>query len=186
LEGKEVLDLGCGQGQAGAILLAKGANVTFQDFNLNVINEITPQVVKANLYLWGTTVVGKDRYISGDWDDLSQDVSGRYHIIVTADTVYNIEYYPKLYKYIRASLKEDGVCINACQAYYYGWGGGDQEFINFVNKYNEFDVTKEEEFDDGRSIKRSILYIKWKPGKYSESTDIPEPEQNEEDDFLQF
>ena len=68
--------------------------MTFQDFNKNVINDITPLWVEANLKLWKSAFSAeKATYISGDWEDLtkaaSENEEERYDIILTADTVYN-------------------------------------------------------------------------------------------------
>ncbi|CAI2373600.1 unnamed protein product [Moneuplotes crassus] len=190
-EDLRVLDVGCGQGQAGAILLSAGAQVTFQDFNKNVISDITPLCVNANLETWQSSSSNKKaHYIYGDWEELTKECSGeeidRYDLILTADTVYNKSYYQKLYEYIRINLKESGTCLCSCQAYYYGCGGGEQEYIDFSDKFNEFDITKLQEFEDNNSIKRCVLGIKWKPESYTTSKEVPPPQEAETENFLSF
>ena len=47
-------------------------------------------------------------------------------------------------------------------------------------------MTRKQEFSDGQSIDRVILYLKWIPEKFNESKTLPDPVQQEEEDFMQF
>ena len=90
------------------------ALVTFQDFNASVVGEITPKAVQANLDHFGAPDNFQNAtFISGDWGNLTQECSGietdRFDLILTADTIYNTDYFQKLYEYIRANLSKEGV-----------------------------------------------------------------------------
>ena len=173
--------------------------VTFQDFNEAVVSQITPNIVLKNLENWlldsesvspfpkveklNTQI---PEYIYGDWSNLIETSSQIYSLILTSDTTYNPAKYCDLYKYIRANLAKDGLWICSTQVYYYGVGGGDTGFIDFIEKYGEINVTRKQEFSDGQSIDRVILYLKWIPEMFNESKTLPDSVQQEEEDFMQF
>ena len=69
-----------------------------------------------------------------------------------------------LYKMIRRTLAYDGVCIISAQRYYWGVGGGSEEWLKFVSKYDDFTISKKQEIKDKMSVERVILEMRWKEG----------------------
>ena len=201
-----ILDIGCGQGIVGAYVLYHGIvlnnikytcnHIKFQDYNKDVIDQLTKNTVKANLDQWSDSQfdINNDiiHYVSGGWDSLAEHCTGndtdRFEWILMSDTIYNEENYHSLYKYIRANLALSGVWLWSCQVYYYGVGGGDQAFKDYVNKYQEFKILDLKEYSDGKSIDRLILQISWIPEKFTNSLELKEisNEAQDEQDFLLF
>ena len=150
VEGKRVLELGCGHGLPGIVCIALGAReVVFQDYNEEVLRRVTMANVHKNLgSLSGT------RYVSGPWDDYSPLYP--VDLIITSETVYNPANYPALLLAMRTSLA--GECILACKTYYFGVGGGTEIFAQAASAQG-FRYAVEAHFEDGKSTLRDILRL---------------------------
>ncbi|PIK37678.1 putative histidine protein methyltransferase 1-like [Apostichopus japonicus] len=109
LKGLSVLELGCGAGLPGIYALQQQAHhVCFQDFNEEVISHLT--IPNVSLNVDSETMSQKCRFLSGGWSQTGSDLipSERYDIILTAETIYNTESVPSLYKLMRRGLKPGG------------------------------------------------------------------------------
>ena len=86
---------------------------------------------------------------------------------------------------IRSSLSQTGICYVSCQKYYYGVGGGSDDWMDFVGLYKEFEISELMSMNDEKSVDRLILKMNWIPGVEikEEITEILEDTSN---DFLQF
>lgn len=94
---KRIIELGSGQGLPGVTAMALGAaEVHFQDYDVEVIETLTIPVVRENVKSLDSNRC-KTRFFSGDWGTLDTDVleglglSGSYDIVLTSETIYNID-----------------------------------------------------------------------------------------------
>lgn len=180
VEGKRVIELGCGQGQPGILCLHKGAkSVVFQDFNSEVIEGVTKPLLQECLT---PELSEKCSFAHGDWSTLSQETVGEADVMIMGDTVYEIKSFPALYAAIRKLLSYSGNALLSCQRYYYGVGGGSESWIDFVEKRNEFEISEYKVISDGKSVDRVILSMKWKEGANRDSEVVVEEEK--QGDFM--
>ena len=168
MAGKKVLELGCGAGLPGIYALLNGATVHFQDYNEEVLKLFTipnaalslnsqklPIVLSENWTLL-ETLENTCKFVSGDWSSASSILeASSYDVILTSETIYNIDRQQALYDLIRYTLKPSGVVFVAAKSYYFGVGGGTDQFVNFVRKDGVFDVCTVCTHCDG--VKREIL-----------------------------
>ena len=143
LAGKNVLELGCGQGLPGILCLKHGArSVVFQDFNEEVLRSVTHPCVDKNKTSSketpeaGLSGGGVDRYVSGDWSTCS-DVLGRhdFDLILTAETIYEPKSVTALLDLLEWCLKPNtGLVLVAAKVYYFGVGGGVAPFEQAVKE----------------------------------------------------
>jgi SAM-dependent methyltransferase len=177
LNGKSILDVGCGHGLIGIFCLKAYDNcsVVFQDYNLDVLKFATvPNLVKNGF----EQEIGRCRFISGDWEGLSEKIADETNEIVTplhkadnwnpkkfnaifmSEVLYNPDNYHKLARVITDLLEKDGVCLISSKLYYFGAGGSVDEFKDFLEK--EYPILKVEtliEINDKKSNKREIFGV---------------------------
>ncbi|XP_058977308.1 histidine protein methyltransferase 1 homolog [Musca domestica] len=147
---KYVLDLGCGSGLLGIYAFNNGSNVTFHDYNKDVLEKITiPNVLlntreesdenEEDIYNFDK-LVEKTRYFSGDWEKwCSSPICDQlYDVIVTSETIYNPENQQKLLNCLHTKLKADGKIYVAAKTYYFGVGGGLRQFEQLIEKDKRF------------------------------------------------
>ncbi|XP_024310838.1 histidine protein methyltransferase 1 homolog isoform X1 [Brachypodium distachyon] len=156
VEGKRVLELGCGHGLPGIFAGLKGAGlVHFQDFNAEVLRCLTIPNVKVNLFKepsQGTFTSSSVGFYAGDWSEIDnlllsgatvQDKSTNHHtendghsgydIILMAETVYALDSLPSLYRLIKKCLHyPGGVVYMAGKKHYFGVGGGTRQFLRLA------------------------------------------------------
>uniref|UniRef100_T1K8F1 protein-histidine N-methyltransferase n=2 Tax=Tetranychus urticae TaxID=32264 RepID=T1K8F1_TETUR len=134
----DCLDLGCGSGIVGIYLLKlTGSNVDFQDFNHNVLKYYTLPNILINLKennesfneIWNKAH-GRIKLISGDWSNFPNDK--KYDHIFSCETIYNTDNYSKLTDILLNCLSPNGAAYFAAKSYYFGVGGGTQEFQDFI------------------------------------------------------
>ena len=135
LQGKSVLELGCGQGLPGILCLHQGArNVVFQDFNEEVLRSVTHPCVQKNVSSRKEVFDRVDRYVSGDWTTCS-DVLGKHEfdLILTAETIYEPKSVAPLLDLLEWCLNPNtGLVLVAAKVYYFGVGGGIAPFEEAV------------------------------------------------------
>ncbi|EDW87484.1 histidine protein methyltransferase 1 homolog [Drosophila yakuba] len=165
---KRVLDLGCGCGLLGVYAMKHGAQVDFQDYNKDVLEYITYPNIVLNLedslsedeklkFLDKSTTL-----YSGDWTnfaELSRNEE-KYDLILTSETIYNIENQQKLLDTFAGRLKSEGVVLVAAKSHYFGVGGGLEQFSERIRLGNVFQ--SESVWQAEENLKRGILQLKFK------------------------
>ena len=94
--GKKILELGCGQGVAGITALMCGAEVHFQDYDADVVENLTIPMVMRNVERITNENRKNLRFFSGDWGTLREVLDKTYDIVLTSETIYSIESMPRL------------------------------------------------------------------------------------------
>lgn len=148
LEGKYVLDLGCGAGLLGIAALKYGAAVVFQDYNKEVLDSCTIPNVLLNLsdeesqrLINNKSQGGPNcEFYSGDWSSFSDKLQEqrnseiKFDYILTSETIYNPQNYNKLIDVFKKCLKTSGSVYLAAKTYYFGVGGSLREFESTMAK----------------------------------------------------
>lgn len=173
IQGKDVLDLGCGSGLLGIACLLSGArSVTFHDYNPDVVKYFTLGNVLMNLQFNDTALGLTDvnqlqefvnirvKVCSGDWRDFHPQDS--FDVILSSETIYNQDYYGSLLRVIQDSLKQDNCshALIAAKTYYFGVGGGTRSFEDFVCKQTSLTSSVIKVIPE--SVQREILQLKRK------------------------
>uniref|UniRef100_A0A0R3TQX9 protein-histidine N-methyltransferase n=1 Tax=Rodentolepis nana TaxID=102285 RepID=A0A0R3TQX9_RODNA len=139
---KRILDLGCGAGLMGIHALINGAKfVLFQEFNQCVVKAWTINNVKIQSSIQHNQM----DFWSGDWEDLANIWSSQerqFDIILTAETIYRPELYPKLLKVFESVSAPDCQIYVAGKLTYCGNGGTFEGFSEFVNNEGGFSCKK--------------------------------------------
>ena len=172
-----VLELGCGHGVPGiASLMVHKKDVTnttntilctLADYNEEVLKEVTIPNARLN------GVCDQCTFLAGDWDDLIAASSNKsallleeeFDLILSSDTIYNVEDAKKLAKVIHHCLKrksdENAIALVAAKRYYFGVGGSTATFMKLCDDAAlTCDVVKE--IMDGASNVREIIRVRIK------------------------
>ncbi len=162
--GKRVVEMGCGQGLPGIWALLHGAEVYFQDYNKEVLEEATLPCIQHNIQLNGcdaSKVMANCKLVSGDWAELMHTLGVKFDYILTSETIYNQANYAALHDFCKAVLKPDGFILLSAKRYYYGVGGGVDSFLDFVEAQKTFGYQMAKVIDDGTSNIRDIIILKF-------------------------
>ena len=158
---KNILDMGCGHGLPGIYLLLKGINeICFQDFNKEVLDNITKNYIHQLKENFGLNFENKVKYIEGDWSIFKYDK--KFDIIISGDTLYNNQNYEKIYNLLKNNLDKNGEAYFASKRFYFGVGGGSSEFRQYIIDRNDFEISQVKQIKDGINNIRVILKIIWK------------------------
>jgi len=163
LKGAKVLELGCGHGLPGICALLLGAtSADFQDYNEDVIHDVTSMNVNTNLL---GTDKRSTRYFCGDWEMLIPvfESGAKYNIILSAETIYSPTNQRKLCALIESCLcPKNGIALVAAKSYYFGVGGGTRQFEALVLERGKLDSKVARVLDSGAANKREILQLNCK------------------------
>ncbi|RCV11420.1 hypothetical protein SETIT_2G184100v2 [Setaria italica] len=186
LEGKRVLELGCGHGLPGIFAGLKGAGlIHFQDFNAEVLKCLTIPNVKVNLFKESPEETCTSRsvgFFAGDWSemdkllltgDAKQDKTNSgdtedktyngYDIILMAETVYALSSLPNLYRLIKKCLHyPGGVVYMAGKKHYFGVGGGTRQFLRLIEEDGTMQTERLNDVADGSSNVREVWKFSFK------------------------
>ena len=186
VRGARVLEAGCGAGLPGVLALRLGcASVVLQDYNAAVLRWMTMPTLRLN-GLWEHALRGEARFLSGDWADLGPLLDPRgaeeeagpsgaaeateaaggsgagFDLILSAETIYNAETTPRLWRLIAQQLRRPGgVALIAAKSYYFGVGGSVADFCALVASDGRFACETVRTFEDGQSNRREVLRVRW-------------------------
>ncbi|XP_067624861.1 histidine protein methyltransferase 1 homolog isoform X2 [Eurosta solidaginis] len=160
--GKRFLDLGCGVGLLGIYVYNCGGTVHFQDYNRDVLTQITIPNVLLNLAAVKSVGDVEDstespeykeiqaadvelleeevEFYAGDWckyADITSN-SAKFDYILTSETIYNPKNQQKLLNTIYKKLSANGVALVAAKTYYFGVGGGLRQFETVITADDRF------------------------------------------------
>jgi len=168
LSSKKVLELGCGAGIPGIYCFTRGATVYFNDYNRDVIEEVTIPNVLLNVPDAGDGGQTETRFFSGDWAALDRDILSReirdeedkFDLIITSETIYNVDNQAKLVALFDKFVKRDGVVYVGAKVCYFGVGGGVRQFETVVKKAG---MTAKTVYKVDSGVSREILEVRLKP-----------------------
>ena len=159
MKGLKVLDLGCGAALPGLYCFSKGAEVWFNDYNEEVLKHIT----MPNTLLNVPDTPAKTRFFAGDWKSFEEITSSelceeeaKFDLILSSETIYNIENQEKLISIFKNCLKKSGQVLVAAKTVYFGVGGGIRQFEGLLSRNSlKFETLKA--FDEG--VNREIVSV---------------------------
>jgi hypothetical protein len=173
------LELGCGHGLPGLYCLSIGMKVAFQDFNIEVLNTITNKYI-SNLITHNEDLkleLTKNTnyfFIDGDWAGIQQRVTdsnenncvklfeNKFDFILSSDTIYNTDNYESFHKTLESYLAKDGKCLISSKYFYFGVGGGVNQFCDFLEEKKVFSYRNISEIRNGFSNIRIIIELTFK------------------------
>ena len=180
MAGRRVLEIGCGAGLPGIYALLNGAAVDFQDYNEEVLEHVTIPNILLNVTSRQTndhnvngvfTVrhnlnLNNCKFFAGDWGSLLNfinpdlDQEETYDLILSSETIYNLNSQKRLYQLIERHLKKpSGVAYIAAKTCYFGVGGGTRSFELLVRSFGKLNVSVVRTFSSG--VQREILLLKF-------------------------
>ncbi|KAH8285815.1 hypothetical protein KR018_009493 [Drosophila ironensis] len=165
---KSILDLGCGSGLLGIYGMKLGARADFQDYNKDVLEYITFPNILLNVEESLTDdeklqiLDKKVNLFSGDWSHFAEltKKEEKYDIILTSETIYNVNNQQKLLDTFASRLKSDGLVLVAAKSHYFGVGGGLEQFAEKIKQGNVFQSENVWQADE--NLKRGIMQLKFK------------------------
>lgn len=104
----------------------------------------------------------KTSLYAGDWTHfalLTKDLD-KYDLILTSETIYNIDNQQKLLDTFAGRLNPDGIVLVAAKSHYFGVGGGLEQFTDTIKKGKVFQT--ESVWQAEENLKRGILQLKFK------------------------
>jgi len=155
----KVLDLGCGQGTVGIYALkeCEAAHVHFTDYN----EEVIERNLMDSVFINDIEMIEKMSASSGDWSKL--ELKGeKYDLILTSETIYNVDYYPRLVELLERALAQNGIILLAAKSHYFGCGGSVVGFTKYLENDEKFDIEEVWKSKSNDALERSILRIKWR------------------------
>jgi len=86
----------------------------------------------------------------------------KYDLILTSETIYNVDYYPRLVVLLERALARNGIILLAAKSHYFGCGGSVVGFIKYLENDGKFDIEEVWKSKSNDALERSILRIKWR------------------------
>lgn len=156
-----VVELGCGHGLPGCMMLRKGATVYFQDLNEDSLSKATLPTIVVNC---GVEAVSRCTLLCGDWSQVAEKLKGvKVDYILASDTIYTPETIRSFVSVVNQLITEKTTVWIASQKYYFGLGGGTQALIDIIKDMKlplEVTILKTVGLE---SVKRDILCLKKVP-----------------------
>ena len=86
----------------------------------------------------------------------------KYDLILTSETIYNVDYYPRLVELLERALAQNGIILLAAKSHYFGCGGSVVGFTKYLENDEKFDIEEVWKSKSNDALERSILRIKWR------------------------
>lgn len=101
-------------------------------------------------------------FYAGDWSHFTELTKNleKYDLILTSETIYNINNQQKLLDTLKERLKASGIILVAAKSHYFGVGGGLEQFVDKINTEQFFKST--EVWQAAENLKRGIIELKFK------------------------
>ena len=154
-----ILELGCGHALPSLYLhnlltaLAYHPTLTLSDYNLEVFPSTTiPNIVK----LLPASAFPTIRCYSGDWFGLPPAL---HDIVIASETTYAVSACASTVALLVKHLGVSGIGIVATKRYYFGVGGGSEEFKELAEKAG-LRIVDEIKVDTGTQNIRDLLIVK--------------------------
>jgi len=170
IAGKKVLELGCGHGLPGVLAaMAGAAEVHFADFNEEVLCSLTVHNVKANLArLPEGRAHPRTRFLAGDWQLVCESLRAEgcgYDVILSSETTYSTDSSKRLLQALESLIQPGSMAkaYVAAKSYYFGVGGGAQQFRQIVEDRAVLQCEQAAIIEDGSSNKREVLVLSRQP-----------------------
>lgn len=100
------------------------------------------------------------KFFAGDWETFKVDEP--YNIILTSETVYDVDNLPRLVKLLQSAggttSKPGDLSLVACKRVYFGVGGGEVAFKSVVE---ENGGTVENIWTGGSGVERTVMKTTW-------------------------
>ncbi len=160
LNGKRVIELGCGHGFPGILALLNGASeVTFCDFNSSVLSRATAPAVRNNV---GS--LDRSHFFAGDWASLPDAVglNAPFDLVLSSETIYTEERANGVARALAALLSKNrgATAYVSGKRYYFGTGGGSDAFRSALKEIDSsFSITVPLKIDNLGGNIREIMRI---------------------------
>ncbi len=171
VKSKNVTELGCGSSLPGITsLLLDAQHVCFQDYNVDVIRFVTVPNVLLNanpsegegdqgefeVEIPVGANLGPSSFYAGDWSLLLQVMPGNQDVILTSESIYNLDTIPSLLLLMQKLLAPNGFVLCAAKHMYFGCSGSLQLFKSMATQQG---FIIEELFVHSAGIRREILKL---------------------------
>jgi predicted nicotinamide N-methyase len=156
-EARAVCELGCGRGLPGIYAALHGAaTVLFQDFNTDVIEQLT----KPNTVLNGCDG-SRLQFCGLSWDKIPAELpAAAFDVVLASETIYRKETLPAFVRACRHIVRREGTVIIAAKRMYFGLSGGVFDLIELAK--DEFTHTMHE-IKDMSAYRRDIIVLTPRP-----------------------
>eukprot|EP01084_Bolivina_argentea_P253153 425154_1 len=160
LNGKRVIELGCGHGFPGILALLNGASeVTFCDFNSSVLSQATAPAVGKNV---GS--LDQSKFFAGDWASLPDAVglNAPFDLVLSSETIYTEERAIGVARALTALLSKNrgATAYVSGKRYYFGTRGGSDAFRSALKEIDSsFSITVPLKVDNLGGNIREIMRI---------------------------
>jgi predicted nicotinamide N-methyase len=148
-----VCELGCGRGLPGIYAAIHGAaTVLFQDFNADVIDQLT----RPNAILNGCDI-SRLQFCSLGWDKVPTELPpASFDYVLASETIYRKEVLPDFVSACRHLVKPGGTVVVAAKRMYFGLSGGVFDLLELTK--NVF-THKLHEIKDKSAYRRDIVVL---------------------------
>jgi predicted nicotinamide N-methyase len=154
LVGCSVVELGCGRGLPGIFAALHGAtSVAFQDFNPDVIEQLT----KPNVELNGCDPT-RCSFAAIAWQNVPAEMAAaQFDIVLAAETIYRKEQIGCFLAACRHLVRPGGCVIVAAKRMYFGLSGSVFDLIELAKKDFEYEM---HEVKDQAAYRRDVIVMR--------------------------
>jgi SAM-dependent methyltransferase len=161
--GGDVVELGCGHG-IPSIALSKAFHprrVVLQDHDPAVLRGVT-------MHNWAFNASSEAEllgasFLASDWSAMDEvSCGGSFSLAITSETVYSTAASISLARCLERLVRPGGLAVVAGKVYYFGVGGGTEEFKTHIGQCGQWALLHEERIDTGSGNIRAVLVLEKK------------------------